>query len=268
MNEIIQSSVYTTQKGTPVTDSVKVARVFNKQHKNVMQQVRNLLGSAENSAHKNWFYKSTYLDVQGKQQPLFVMNRDGFSLLAMSLTGEKALQFKVAFIELFDKMEATIKGNIQAPATPATPAIPKTFAEALRLAASQQEQIEEQQRLLEAKDKQIEESAPRVLFSQAVESAESSILIGELAKILCQNGIAIGEKRLFQWMRDNEYLCTSGERYNQPTQRATEMGLFEMRKVTIQIGSSTKVRTTTKVTGKGQVYFVNKFLYEQQNVKP
>ena len=264
MNDIIQSSmVYKTEKGTPVTDSLKVARVFGKQHKNVMQQVRNILGSAENSAHKNWFYKSTYLDAQGKQQPLFVMNRDGFSLLAMSLTGEKALQFKVAFIDLFDKMEKAI-AEIQ----PTTPAIPKTFAEALRLAASQQEQIEEQQRLIEAKEKQIEESAPRVLFSQAVESAESSILIGELAKILCQNGIAIGEKRLFQWMRDNEYLCSFGERYNQPTQRATEMGLFEMRKVTIQVGSATKVRTTTKVTGKGQVYFVNKFLYEQQNVKP
>lgn len=264
MNDIIQSTmVYKTEKGTPVTDSLKVARVFGKQHKNVMQQVRNLLGSAENSAHKNWFYKSTYLDAQGKQQPLFVMNRDGFSLLAMSLTGEKALQFKVAFIDLFDKMEKAIAG-VQT----TTPAIPKTFAEALRLAASQQEQIEEQQRLIEAKEKQIEESAPRVLFSQAVESAESSILIGELAKIICQNGIAIGEKRLFQWMRENEYLCTSGERYNQPTQRATEMGLFEMRKVTIQVGSATKVRTTTKVTGKGQIYFVNKFLYEQQNVKP
>ena len=113
MNDIIQSTmVYKTEKGTPVTDSLKVARVFGKQHKNVMQQVRNLLGSAENSAHKNWFYKSTYLDAQGKQQPLFVMNRDGFSLLAMSLTGEKALQFKVAFIDLFDKMEKAIE-NIE-----------------------------------------------------------------------------------------------------------------------------------------------------------
>ena len=106
MNDIIQSTmVYKTEKGTPVTDSLKVARVFGKQHKNVMQQVRNLLGSAENSAHQRWFYKSTYIDAQGKQQPLFVMNRDGFSLLAMSLTGEKALQFKVAFIDLFYKME-------------------------------------------------------------------------------------------------------------------------------------------------------------------
>jgi anti-repressor protein len=258
MNDIIQSSmVYQTDKGTPVTDSLKVAKVFDKQHKNVLKSIRNL--AAQNLAAKKWFYETTYLDTRGQQQPMFVMNRDGFSLLAMSLTGEKALQFKVAFIDLFDKMEKTIKEQM-----PTTPAIPKTFAEALRLAASQQEQIEEQQRLIEAKEKQIEESAPRVLFSQAVESAESSILIGELAKILCQNGIAIGEKRLFQWMRENEYLCSYGERYNQPTQRATEMGLFEMRKVTIQVGSSTKVRTTTKVTGKGQVYFVNKFLYEQQ----
>lgn len=260
-NDIIQNVVYKTEKGTPVTDSVKVAGVFDKQHKNVLKSIRNL--AAQNSAATKWFYETRYTDSRGQQQPMFVMNRDGFSLLAMSLTGEKALQFKVAFIEQFDKMEETIKNVTQA-----HPAIPATFAEALRLAATQQEQIEEQQRLLEAKDKQIEESAPRVLFSQAVETAETSILIGELAKILCQNGIAIGEKRLFQWMRDNEYLCTSGERYNQPTQRATEMGLFEMRKVTIQVGSSTKVRTTTKVTGKGQVYFVNKFLYEQQNVKP
>jgi anti-repressor protein len=258
MNDIIQSSmVYQTDKGTPVTDSLKVAKVFDKQHKNVLKSIRNL--AAQNSAATKWFYETRYTDSRGQQQPMFVMNRDGFSLLAMSLTGEKALQFKVAFIEQFDKMEETIKNVTQA-----HPAIPATFAEALRLAATQQEQIEEQQRLLEAKDKQIEESAPRVLFSQAVETAETSILIGELAKILCQNGNAIGEKRLFQWMRENEYLCSYGERYNQPTQRATEMGLFEMRKVTIQVGSSTKVRTTTKVTGKGQVYFVNKFLYEQQ----
>ena len=258
MNDIIQSSmVYQTDKGTPVTDSLKVAKVFDKQHKNVLKSIRNL--AAQNLAAKKWFYETTYLDTRGQQQPMFVMNRDGFSLLAMSLTGEKALQFKVAFIDLFDKMEKTIKEQM-----PTTPAIPKTFAEALRLAASQQEQIEEQQRLLEAKDKQIEESAPRVLFSQAVETAETSILIGELAKIICQNGVNIGEIRLFQWLRDNQYLCTVGESYNQPTQRAIEMGLFEIKKTTIQTAHRTIVRTTTKVTGKGQIYFVNKFLYEQQ----
>lgn len=254
MNGIIQQNVvYKTNKGTPVTDSLKVAGVFGKQHKNIIQAVRNLLGSAENSAHARWFYESTYLDAQGKQRPMFVMNRDGFSLLAMGLTGAKALQFKVAFIEQFNKMEEIVKQVAQH----SQPNLPTTFAEALRLAATQAEQIEKQQ-------KQIEEERPRVLFSQAVETSQDSILIGELAKLICQNGVDIGEKRLFTWLRSSGYLCQQGERYNQPTQKALEMGLFELRKVTINVGDHTKVRTTTKVTGKGQVYFVNKFLYNQE----
>lgn len=137
------------------------------------------------------------------------------------------------------------------------PALPTTFAEALRLAAEQAEKIEEQQR-------QIEAERPRVLFSQAVETSQDSILIGELAKLICQNGVDIGEKRLFTWLRSSGYLCQQGERYNQPTQKALEMGLFELRKITINVGDHTKVRTTTKVTGKGQVYFVNKFLYNKE----
>lgn len=254
MNGIIERNVvYKTERGTPVTDSLKVAGVFGKQHKNIIQAVRNLLGSAENSAHARWFYESTYLDAQGKQRPMFVMNRDGFSLLAMGLTGAKALQFKVAFIDQFNKMEEVVKQVAQQ----SQPNLPTTFAEALRLAATQAEQIEKQQ-------KQIEEERPRVLFSQAVETSQDIILIGELAKLICQNGVQMGEKRLFIWLRSNGYLCQQGERYNQPTQKALEMGLFEIRKVTINVGDHTKVRTTTKVTGKGQIYFVNRFLYNHQ----
>lgn len=254
MNGIIEPSVvYKTEKGTPVTDSIKVAGVFGKQHKNIIQAIRNLLGSAENSAHARWFYESTYLDAQGKKRPMFIMNRDGFSLLAMGLNGTKALQFKVAFIDQFNKMEEVVKQVVQQ----AQPALPTTFAEALRLAAEQAEKIEEQQR-------QIEAERPRVLFSQAVETSQDSILIGELAKLICQNGVDIGEKRLFAWLRSSGNLCQQGERYNQPTQKALEKGLFELRKVTINVGDHTKVRTTTKVTGKGQVYFVNRFLYNQE----
>lgn len=249
---IQQNSVYKTEKGTPVTDSLKVADVFGKQHKNVLQQIRNILGSAENSAHQKWFYESTFLDAQGKTRPLFVMNRDGFSLLAMGLTGAKAMQFKVGFIEQFNQMEKIVHQVSQ------RPAIPQTLSEALRLAADQAERIELQQ-------KQIEEQKPRVLFSQAVETSKESVLIGELAKIICQNGVQTGEKRLFQWLRDNHYLCAHGERYNQPTQKAIELGLFEIRKTTINVGDHSKVRSTTKVTGKGQIYFVNKFLYNHQN---
>lgn len=254
MNGIIQQNVvYKTNKGTPVTDSVKVAQVFGKQHKNVLKSIRNL--AAQNLAAKSWFHEITYLDGRGQTQPMFLMNRDGFSLLAMSLTGEKALQFKVGFIQQFDAMEAALKEI-----APTRPAIPQTFAEALRLAASQAEQIEKQQ-------KQIEAERPRVLFSQAVETAKQSVLIGELAKIICQNGVQTGEKRLFAWMRENGYLCQYGERYNQPTQKAMEMGLFEMKKTTIQkANGETLVSTTTKVTGKGQIYFVNKFLYNNQQI--
>ncbi len=250
-SEIITQVVYKTEKGTPVTDSLKVAQVFGKEHRNVLKSIRNLLGSAQNLAHQNWFYQSTYQDAQSKLQPMFVMNRDGFSLLAMGLTGTKAMQFKVGFIEQFNKMETIVKEVAQ------RSYVPQTLSEALRLAADQAEQIESQQ-------KQIEAQKPRVLFSQAVETSKESVLIGELAKIICQNGVDTGEKRLFKWLRKNHYLCSQGERYNQPTQKYLEQGLFELRKITINVGDNTKVRTTTKVTGKGQVYFVNKFLYNNQ----
>ena len=250
---IQQDAVYKTEKGTPVTDSLKVAQVFNKEHKNIIRAIRNLMGSAQNCAHRKWFYESSYCDTQGKQRPMFIMTRDGFSLLAMGLTGAKAMQFKIAFIEQFNAMEKVVRQAAQ-PTT--TPAIPQSFAEALRLAAAQAEQIERQQ-------KQIEADAPRVLFSQAVETAKQSVLIGELAKIICQNGVQTGEKRLFAWMRENGYLCQHGERYNQPTQKAMELGLFEIKKTTIQKpNGDTLISNTTKVTGKGQVYFVNKFLQE------
>ena len=259
-NGIIQQGlVYKSQKGTPVTDSLKVANAFGKEHKNIIRAIRNMLvqtdmpesSTAQNCAAKSWFYESTYLNERGQSFPVFVMNRDGFSLLAMGLTGAKAMQFKVGFIEQFNQMETIIKDVAQ------HPAIPQTLSEALRLAADQAEQIEQQQ-------KQIEAQRPRVLFSQSVETSKDSVLIGELAKIICQNGVETGEKRLFQWLRENNYLCSHGERYNQPTQRAIELGLFEIRKTTINVGESTKVRTTTKVTGKGQIYFVNKLLYNNQ----
>lgn len=253
MNGIIQQNVvYKTNKGTPVTDSVKVAQVFGKQHKNIMQTIRNVLGSAENSAHQKWFCESTYYDAQNKQRPMFLMNRDGFSLLAMGLTGAKAMQFKIGFIEQFNAMEKAVK-EVRG----ASPVIPQTFAEALRLAASQAEQIEVQQ-------KQLEAQAPKVLFAQSVEASPSSVLIGELAKLMRQNGVNIGEKRLFNWLRENDYLCSIGSRYNQPSQKAMDMGLFEMKKTTItKADGNIMVVTTTKVTGKGQVYFINKFLYQQ-----
>lgn len=122
------------------------------------------------------------------------------------------------------------------------------------LAAKQAEQIEAQQ-------KQLKEQAPKVLFSDAVATSTKSCLIRELAKLIKQNGVDTGENRLYAWLRNNGYLCKFGESYNQPTQKAMEMGLFEIKKTSITKPSGDiLVTTTTKVTGKGQIYFVNKFL--------
>lgn len=119
---------------------------------------------------------------------------------------------------------------------------------------------EEQQKRIEA-ERKVTEAAPTVAFTKAVQSANSSCLIGELAKLIAQNGYSIGEKRLFAWMRDNGYLGKQGERYNIPNQQYVEQGLFELKKG-VRSGSNGVLHTTItpKVTGKGQVYFVNKFL--------
>lgn len=118
---------------------------------------------------------------------------------------------------------------------------------------------QEKRRALEAK---VETDKPKVLFAESVEAAKTSILIGELAKLLKQNGINIGQNRLFQWLRQNGYLIRrQGSDYNMPTQRAMEMGLFEIKETTITHSDGhTHVSKTPKVTGKGQVYFVNLFV--------
>ena len=120
----------------------------------------------------------------------------------------------------------------------------------------------EAQSVLAAKDKQIEEMKPKVVFADAVATSHTSILVGELAKILKQNGIDMGQKRLFAWLRENGYLIKrKGTDYNMPTQKAMDLGLFEIKEGSYVNGSGVNITTKTpKVTGKGQQYFINKFL--------
>lgn len=118
---------------------------------------------------------------------------------------------------------------------------------------------------LKEKDVVIERMKPKALFADAVNDSETDILIGDLAKLIKQNGHDIGQKRLFAWMRDNGYLIKSGSSKNMPTQRAMQMNLFRVKERTINNpDGSVRITKTTKVTGKGQIYFVNKFCGEQQ----
>ena len=118
------------------------------------------------------------------------------------------------------------------------------------------------QNIINDKDKQIEEMKPHAVLGQAITSANTSILVGDLAKILRQNGVEIGAKRLFSWMRENGYLIKrKGTDWNLPTQRSMEMGLFEIKEsVHIDGNGCNQITRTPKVTGKGQQFFVNKFL--------
>lgn len=242
--------VFKGEGNQALTNSLLVAEKFGKEHRRVMQDIRELGCSEEFRLHN--FVQSSYINSQNKEMPMIIMTKDGFTLLAMGYTGDMAMKFKEEYIAAFNTMEQTLKsGGFQ---------VPTSFREALLLAAEQQEKIEAQQ-------KQLAEQAPKVLFANAVETSQKSCLVGELAKILRQNGVDIGEKRLFTWMRENGYLCSYGERYNHPTQKSMDLELFEMKKTTITKPSGEIiVSVTPKVTGKGQVYFVNKFLKQKELV--
>lgn len=118
---------------------------------------------------------------------------------------------------------------------------------------------------IEEKNKQIQRMKPKELFADAVSASKSSILVGDLAKLLKQNGYDIGQRRLFEWLRQNGYLIKTGSSRNLPTQKSMELSLFEIKETTVtHADGHITVNKTPKVTGKGQVYFVNKFLKEEQ----
>lgn len=124
-----------------------------------------------------------------------------------------------------------------------------------------QKTIEHKNQIIEQQKAKIEADRPKTIFADAVSTSHTSILIGDLAKLICQNGVQTGQKRLFQWMRENGYLMKTGASYNMPMQRYIEQGLFEVKESSVQNpDGSVRVTRTTKVTGKGQLYFINKFL--------
>ncbi len=144
--------------------------------------------------------------------------------------------------------------------------LPKDYASALRELASK---VEENERLMlenKRKSDELEEQRPKVIFADAVIGSQSSCLIGELAKIITQNGYKIGQNRLFEWMRSKHYLGLSGEFYNIPNQRYIEQGLFELKKSTHSENGVMRTTITPKVTGKGQKYFINIFLTRLKNI--
>ena len=243
MEEIVSVNVR-IDKDQMVTDSRNVAAVFGKEHYNVLRDIENLKIGALN--FECMFYEATAPDAYGREKKIYLMNRDGFTLLAMGFTGADAMKFKLQYIQAFNKLEAFYNSPEQ------------IMSRALRIAESNIAKLSQK---IEEKEQIIAQQKPKALFADAVAASQSSILIGDLAKLICQNGVQIGQKRLFDWMREKGYLIKFGDSRNLPMQRYVEQGLFEIKESTVQNpDGSVRITKTTKVTGKGQVYFVQKFL--------
>lgn len=243
MTDIILS----TQNGEPVASSRQIAESFGKEHKDVLRAIENI--KAQNCALTSMFFETTYTAGTGKAYPMYLMNRDGFTLLAMGFTGKAALEWKLKYIQAFNAMEKQLAQR---------PQLSRAELMAQALIAAHDE--------LEHKDRQIAELTPKGIFADAVNASKKSILVGELAKLLCQNSVQIGQNRLFVWMREHGYLIRDPKRsdYNMPTQRAVEQGLFEIKETTVvHSDGHTSINKTPKVTGKGQIYFVNLFLKDK-----
>ena len=194
--------------------------------------------------------KQGLTDSLGRQQKTIFVNESGLYALIFGSKLESAQKFKRwVTSEVLPSLRKT--GQYQVKELSGSELMAKALIEA--------------QNVLAAKDKQIEEMKPKALFADAVATSHTSILVGELAKILKQNGIEMGQKRLFAWLREKGYLIKrQGTDYNMPTQKAMELGLFEIKEGSYVNGSGVNITTKTpKVTGKGQQYFINKFLAKE-----
>ena len=231
-----------------VLTTEQLAQAYECEPKQIKQNFNNNKAHFEEGRHyykvegdelKDLRVENIDLQISPKTRCLYLWTRRGASRHSKMLGTDKAW-------EMFDALEENYFNPRPKALTPA-----EQMAQGL-LAA---------QKLLAEKDKRIEEMRPKEIFADAVTASKTSILIGGLAKLIKQQGVDIGQKRLFAWLRENGFLIKSGTEKNMPTQRAMEMNLFEVKEGSYVDGNGVnRITRTTKVTGKGQVYFVNKFL--------
>lgn len=195
------------------------------------------------------------IDTLGGKQSMTVINESGVYALVFGSRLESAKRFKHW---VTSEVLPSIRKNGGYIAGQETLSDEELLSKALMVA---QRKIDEKNNIIAMQDSRIQGMIPKEIFADAVSASHTSILIGDLAKLICQNGVQIGQKRLFEWLRENNFLIKSGTSRNMPKQRYVEQGLFEVKESNIQNpDGSVRITKTTKVTGKGQVYFVNKFL--------
>lgn len=229
-----------------------VANHVDDQDKRILQ--RSEITTLENHIPKDVF-PVNFVDANIPNRGLTIINESGLYALIFGSKLESAKRFKHWVTSVILPSIRKTGGYIAGQETMSDADL---MAKALLVA----------QRQIEQRDKQITEMQPKALFADSVCASSTSILIGELAKILKQNGVDTGQKRLFAWLRENGYLIRrKGADYNMPSQRSMEMGLFEIKETVVSHADGhTSINKTPKITGKGQVYFVNKLCGEGARV--
>ena len=233
-----------------VTSSLQVTETFEKEHKNVLRDIETLKKDVLN--FEQMFFETTEPDSYNRPRKVYLMNRDGFTLLAMGFTGSKALQFKLKYIEAFNQMEKGLlpKTNYH---------LPQNYKEALYMLA---DSVDENEQL----KSKIENDKEKVVLANAITTSDEGLLIEGAAKYMRQNGVEIGRDRLFKWLRGQGYLvCRKGREYNMPTQKSLNQGLMKIH-CQLYYDSEGELKTNRQVvvTGKGLLFFINKFLHDGQ----
>ncbi|WP_114091421.1 Rha family transcriptional regulator, partial [Clostridioides difficile] len=184
-----------------LVESREVAELIEKKHDNLLRDIRGykkILEDSSNLRSQDFFIESTYINTQNKIQPCYLLTKKGCDMVANKMTGEKGIIFTAIYVTKFEEMERELKEQ--------QPKLPTTYKEALQQLLIEVEEKEQLQLENQEKDKVIQLQQPKVLFADSVASSDNSILVGELAKLLRQNGIDTGQNRLFDWLRNNGYL--------------------------------------------------------------
>lgn len=227
--------VLTKLKQTSTISSLDISRLTRKRHDHVMRDIHNMLNSLEIDIPK---FGDSYLDSTNRRQKCFNLPKRESLILASGYD----VVLRASIIDRWEELES------------ANFSIPQTYSDALRSLADSKEQEEKALLQLSYAKNIIEENKSKVTFAETVVGSHNSILIRQFAKDLCDDNFNIGEKRLFVWFRENKYLM----RNNSPYQNYVDMGLFDV--ITRVIGGSLATHTikTTKITGKGMIYFTIK----------
>jgi Rha family phage regulatory protein len=234
------------QNGKLLVESRQVAEMVERPHNDLMKSIRQYCEylTQGNFPLSNFFIESTYHDSTGRTLPCYLLTRKGCDMVANKMTGEKGVLFTAAYVTRFEEMEQELTRPQQL-----------TRMQILEIAMAAEKQVVELQAT-------ITEQKPKVVFAESVECSKDTVLVKGLATILNQNGVDIGQNRLFTWLRDNGYLSKRlGKTFNAPTQRSLDLKIMQEKTTTINKPDREPIISQTPlITGKGQLYFVNKFL--------